>query len=205
MDIGLNGPRPADQEGRPSTGRAPAIDIGRRVRTLRRERKWTLHQASDQTGMSLSALSKIERGELSPTLSSLEKLAAGFGVDVVGLLGSEAGPRAPGRRSINRRSDGVLHQTATCRNFWLAADLRRKRMLPIRTLVTAREPEEYTEWQVHPGEIFVYVLRGTLVVHSELYEPERLEEGDSIYYDAAAGTKWTCLGPETAEVLWVYA
>ena len=89
--------------------------------------------------------------------------------------------------------------------FRFAAELRNKRMLPIRTRVTARTPDEYAEWAVHPGEIFVYVLQGALVVHSQLYEPVCLAQGDSIYYDAAAGTKWTSAGPEDAEVLWVYA
>ncbi len=73
------------------------------------------------------------------------------------------------------------------------------------TQVTARDPGEYAEWQTHPGEIFVYVLRGTLVVHSVLYAAERLTEGDSLYYDAAAGSKWTSEGKRDAEVLWVYA
>ena len=32
-----------------------------------------------------------------------------------------------------------------------------------------------------------------------------LEEGDSVYYDAATGHKWLSSGDQDAEVLWVYA
>ena len=181
-----------------------APTLGERVRRLRRERSWTLAQASRCMGLSLSALSKIERGDLSPTLSSLGKIASGFGIDVAGLVKEDI-PAAAGRRSISRARGGDLMPTATCRNTWLAADLRQKRMLPIHTLVTARNPDEYAEWATHPGEIFVYVLSGTLVVHSTAYAPVHLVAGDSIYYDAAVGTKWTTEGPQDATVLWVYA
>ncbi len=68
------------------------VDIAQRLRALRQERGWTLAQTSERTGLSLSALSKIERGELSPTLSSVNKLAAGFEIDVVTLLAAEEAP-----------------------------------------------------------------------------------------------------------------
>jgi transcriptional regulator with XRE-family HTH domain len=183
----------------------PAIDIGARVNSLRRERKWTLVETSKHTGLSLSALSKIERNELSPTLMSLGKIANGFGIDVVTLLSDEDGPASLGRRSVNRHSHGLVSSTGTCENTWFAADLKHKRMLPLKTRVTAKVPGEYAEWPVHVGEIFVYVLSGRLVVHSQLYAPVYLDPGDSLYYDSSFGHKWTSEGDEDAEVLWVFA
>ena len=90
-----------------------SFDIGQRLRAMRRERSWTLLKASQETKLSLSALSKIERGELSPTLSSLNKIAIGFGVDIVTLLDGQTPPNASGRRAINRRSSGTEHKTKT--------------------------------------------------------------------------------------------
>ena len=185
--------------------RSEPIDLGQRLRGLRRTRNWTLQQTSENTGVSVSALSKIERGDLSPTLASLRKIAAGFELDVVALLTGDAAPAVQGRRSINRSPNGTVLRTRTCENTWLAADLRQKHMLPIRTRVVARSPDEYAEWAMHPGEIFVYVLKGTLVVHSMLYEPVSLDAHDSMYYDATTGSKWTSRGRTDAEVLWAYA
>jgi transcriptional regulator with XRE-family HTH domain len=202
LDVDLTDPGAIEEA---TAGAAPGPALGERVRRLRRDRSWTLAQASRSTGLSLSALSKIERGDLSPTLSSLNKIAAGFGIDVATLVKGDSPATAAGRRSITRRRGGDSLATATCRNTWLATDLRNKRMLPIQTTVTARDPGEYAEWACHPGEIFVYVLSGTLVVHSTAYVPVRLETGDSMYYDAATGTKWTSEGAEDAIVLWVYA
>ena len=142
---------------------------------------------------------------LSPTLSSLGKIASGFGTDVAALVKEDVPAPAAGRRSITRRRGGETLANATCCNTWLAAELRNKRMLPIQTSVTARHPDDYAEWAIHRGEIFLYVLSGTLVVHSTAYAPVRLEAGDSLYYDAGTGTKWTSEGKTDASVLWVYA
>jgi transcriptional regulator with XRE-family HTH domain len=204
MDIDLDIAR-SDADYSEMTVDKPAIDIGTRVNNLRRERKWTLVQTSKQTGLSLSALSKIERNELSPTLMSLGKIANGFGIDVVTLLSDDDTPASLGRRSVNRHSHGLVSGTSTCENIWFASDLKHKRMLPLKTRVTARSPGEYSEWPVHSGEIFVYVLSGRLVVHSQLYAPVYLDPGDSLYYDSSLGHKWTSEGDEHAEVLWVYA
>ena len=69
-----------------SSGHPAVLDIGTKLQRLRRERNWTLHEASRATGISLSALSKIERGELSPTVTTLSRIGAGFNVDVATLL-----------------------------------------------------------------------------------------------------------------------
>lgn len=187
---------------------APAEDtpeLGQQLKALRQARGWTLEVAARHSGMSLSALSKIERGALSPTIGSLRKIAAGFGIDVVTLLSRGTQGAAPGRRSVNRLPEGVAHATGTCQNTWLATDLTQKRMQPFRTRVTARRPEEYAEWARHPGEIFVYVLKGAMVLHSEAYAPLRLRAGESVYYDASMGSKWTSEGEDDAEVLWLYS
>lgn len=182
-----------------------APDLGAQVKALRQARGWTLDAAARHTGMSLSALSKIERGALSPTIGSLRKIAAGFGIDVVTLLTRGTKGAAPGRRSVNRLPEGVAHATGTCLNTWLAADLTNKRMQPFRSRVIARRPSDYAEWGRHPGEIFLYVLSGVMVLHSEAYAPLRLRAGESVYYDASMGSKWTSDGEQDAEVLWLYS
>lgn len=182
-----------------------ACEIGERIKELRRERNWTLTKTAEQTGLSHSALSRIERNELSPTLGSLNKIARGFSIDVITLLSGRPAQPAAARRSINRHSHGLVANTHTCSNIWLAADLTQKRMLPLKTRVVARHPDEYSDWATHAGELFLYVLSGELLVHSKIYAPVKLAEGDSLYYDAHAGHKWVSVGTEDAVVLWVFA
>ena len=57
-----------------------ALDLGQRVRQLRKDRKWTLEQAAQQAGLARSTLSKIENGQMSPTFDAVKKLAEGLGI-----------------------------------------------------------------------------------------------------------------------------
>lgn len=182
-----------------------AVDIGARLHKIRKARRLTLQDASAQTGVSASAFSKIERNELSPTISTMQRIAEGLGVELVTLVGSQNDVPAGfgGRRSITRAGAGSAHMTATCNNVLLCADLKNKRATPILTTVTARSPDEYAAWAKSDAEIFVMVQEGTLVVHSRLYEPLELNKGDCVYYDATTEHTWTSKGPKDAVVLWV--
>ena len=204
MDIPLDRPSASGREYEINNNEV-ALQIGERVRQLRKERNWTLSKTAEQTGLSHSALSRIERNDLSPTLGSLNKIARGFSIDVITLLSEHPSEPATARRSINRASHGLVANTQTCENTWLAADLTHKRMLPLKTRVVARHPDEYSDWATHAGEMFLYVLSGELTVYSKIYAPVKLSEGDSLYYDAHAGHKWVSSGAQDALVLWVFA
>jgi DNA-binding XRE family transcriptional regulator/quercetin dioxygenase-like cupin family protein len=179
--------------------------IGARLHQIRKSRGLTLQEASRLTGVSASAFSKIERNELSPTISTMQRIAHGLGVELLKLLTEQESENGnvSGRRSVNRAGAGSHHTTGTCNNVLLCADLKNKRATPIITTVTARSPDEYAAWAKSEAEIFVMVLEGTLVVHSRLYEPLELQKGDSVYYDATTEHTWTSAGPKDAVVLWV--
>ena len=51
------------------------VDLGARVRELRKAQGWTLEQAAQRAGLARSTLSKIENGQMSPTYHALRKLA----------------------------------------------------------------------------------------------------------------------------------
>ena len=55
-----------------------ASKISTTLKSLRQERGWSLDAASKQTGVSKAMLGQIERGESSPTISTLWKIASGF-------------------------------------------------------------------------------------------------------------------------------
>ncbi|MCC9624472.1 XRE family transcriptional regulator [Thalassospira sp. MA62] len=179
-------------------------ELGPRLHNLRKGRGWTLQDASKASGISASAFSKIERGELSPTISTIQRIARGFEMDVLSLFADmEEQPTLLGRRSVTRAQEGKPHLSGNCDNQLLCSDLKNKRMTPIRTRVVARDVEEYDVWPTTDAEIYMTILSGTVVVHSKLYEPLELHEGDSMYYDASAAHVWTRKGPEEAVVLWV--
>ena len=59
-----------------------APDVGGRIRALREQRKLSLRALAKQCDLSVNAISMIERGENSPTVSSLQTLAAALGVKI---------------------------------------------------------------------------------------------------------------------------
>ncbi len=58
------------------------LNLGERVRELRKAHSWTLEQAAQQAGLARSTLSKIENGQMSPTYDALKKLAVGLQISV---------------------------------------------------------------------------------------------------------------------------
>ena len=55
-------------------------EIGSKIRALRLKKKLGLVQLGEHTGLSAALLSKIERGNLFPTLPTLLRIAMVFGV-----------------------------------------------------------------------------------------------------------------------------
>lgn len=54
------------------------LRISDRLKTLRKARGWSLDKAAENTGVSKAMLGQIERGESSPTITTLWKIASGF-------------------------------------------------------------------------------------------------------------------------------
>ena len=60
----------------------PRLDVGARLRTIRRLRRRTLKEIADAAGLSESFLSQVERGRTNVSISSLQRIASALGVDV---------------------------------------------------------------------------------------------------------------------------
>lgn len=63
------------------------MDIANHLRHLLDQKEWVLRDLSNQTGLSVSYLSDIQRGRTMPTLETIEKIAAAFEISVVVFLG----------------------------------------------------------------------------------------------------------------------
>jgi transcriptional regulator with XRE-family HTH domain len=182
---------------------AEPLDLGQRVRDLRKARGWTLEQAASQAGLARSTLSKIENGQMSPTYEALKKLAEGLAISVPQLFTPAARAQVNGRMSVTKSGEGQAHLTTTYEHELLAGALTRKQMLPYRARIRARDMAEFDGWVRHEGEEFLYVLTGIVRLYTEFYEPVELRRGDSAYYDAAMGHNVVSVSAEDATVLWV--
>ncbi|WP_116132068.1 helix-turn-helix domain-containing protein [Tropicimonas sp. IMCC34043] len=179
------------------------LDLGERVRELRKAQGWTLEQAANHAGLARSTLSKIENGQMSPTYEALKKLAEGLKISVPQLFTPPARAGANGRMGVTRVGEGAAHATATYEHELLAGGLTQKKMLPYRAHIRARSMEEFDGWVRHDGEEFLLVLTGIIRLYTEFYAPLEMRRGDSAYYDATMGHNVISISPEDATILWV--
>jgi transcriptional regulator with XRE-family HTH domain len=161
--------------------------LGNLLRNFRRERHWTLRELSARVGIPSSTLAKVEHDRLSLTYERLVQLEERVQLPIARLFSptkDSSGPQGPmssARRSIGRLADATRTGTPGYDNYELCAELRQKRMRPALTLVRRRE---LGELQRDDGEQFIYVLHGSVEVHTDFYAPALLATGDCMYIDA---------------------
>lgn len=165
--------------------------LGAIVRRLRVERGWKLADMSAAVGIPLSTLSKIENDKLTLSYDKIQQLGRSLKVPLSALF-AEPEPMGAemtitGRRSIATLDRAVHVETRNYEYHYLCGDLRRRRMIPIHTRVTARSLDEFGELVRHPGEEFVYVLDGAVDLHTDFYAPTRLATGEGVYIDSNMG------------------
>ena len=171
---------------------------GEHIRNVRKRLELTLAELSARTGLAVSTLSKLEKGNVSLSYDKLMLLSKGLGVDMAELLVDAPGgssratpPGGSGRRVVQRAGEGQVVQTRSYGQTYLAAELLNKRFTPMIAEPRARTMEEFKaefgDFIRHPGEEFAYVLEGEVEFHSELYAPVLLRVGDSIYFDSEMG------------------
>jgi transcriptional regulator with XRE-family HTH domain len=183
--------------------------FGERVRAMRKGAGRTLEDLSAASGLSRASLSKIERGEMSPTYDSLLKLARGLGTDVATLVSG----RRPvgGTYDVTRAGNGAEHRAD--KRFvtrLLAPNLHQRALYAFITEVRAVPLEKYGRWDRHDTEDFLYVLDGALAVHLADRPPIELREGDSLQMDGRIPHALTALpsgarrvSKPVAHLLWV--
>ncbi|MDA9237838.1 MAG: XRE family transcriptional regulator [Planktomarina sp.] len=185
------------------TDNALPLDLGLRVRELRKARSWTLEQAAKHAGLARSTLSKIENGQMSPTYDALKKLAVGLEISIPQLFTQPVKDQINGRLSVTKSGEGQNHVTVTYEHELLANTLSKKQMLPYRAVVRARSMDEFDGWVRHDGEEFLYILTGMISLITEFYEPIEMRRGDSAYYDASMGHNLVSVSQDDATILWV--
>lgn len=169
--------------------------LGAALKALRLQKGWTLKEVSRRTGFSVPTLSKVENDKLSLTYDKLIRVSEGMEVDISQLFTPVATPATvTGRRSVNKAGEGDLVATQNYDYLYLSGDVTRKKFVPMITEILTHSIEEFGELVRHSGDEFVYVLEGKLEVHTELYAPIVLDEGESAYLDSTMGHAYIAHG-----------
>jgi len=180
----------------------------RAIRDVRIAQGLSLRALSARAGLPYSTLSKLENGKMALTYDKLIRLAQALNVDLKDILATpeeRAAPMAVGRRSITRAGEALDADSEKHVHHYPAADLLGKMMIPIIIDVQARSVDELGGLVRHGGEEYLYVLRGSMELHSDLYAPLTLEEGDSVYFDSGMAHGYVRTSEKPCTVLAVCA
>lgn len=185
--------RPAPPDAEPlltgSGAGAPAYtleqSLGTQIRMLRRRIELTVAELASSAGISAGMLSKIENGQISPSLSTLQAVAGSLGVPLTQLFASFEEQRdcsyvkAGQGVAIERRGSKAGHQ------YNLLGHALGGPMVVEPYLITLREEAVPYQGFHHAGVEFLYMLTGEVVYrHGE--QSYHLRPGDSLMFDSAA-------------------
>lgn len=169
--------------------------LGSVMAALRTRRGWTLKKMSERIGIPVSTLSKIEHDRLSLTYDKLQSLSERLQIPMAELFAPQDNGGPPpilGRRSIGTPRNALRIDTPNYEYLYVCTELKQKRMVPVVTHVHVKSIDDFGELVRHPGEEFIYVVKGPLVVHTEFYDPLELNAGESLYIDSGMGHAYVC-------------
>ena len=173
--------------------RKKPLPFAKRFLRLRREKKMTLKQIANETGMSSAYISQIEKGKVIPPVAVILQLSRALEIDSGILLSEEK--RLAGRKRVEdyrKRTEGYSYQTLT-------TESQRKHLKAFKVLIDPKSDHDVGGYQ-HMGEEFIYVLKGRIeVLVGE--NKNVLSTGDSLHFNSAVIHKLRNVGTKVADLL----
>ncbi|WP_081984727.1 helix-turn-helix domain-containing protein [Curtobacterium sp. MR_MD2014] len=159
--------------------------LGERLQRLRTERKWSLTELAEESGVSRAMINRVERGVSSPTATILGRLSGAFGLTISQLLDEALDHEVP-RATDPDEARGV--QRGVTADSWTDPETGYRR----RPVSSADFPADVTEVRLpagaqvaYPASAYAFLRHCIWVVDGVLEvvvgdEPTRLGAGDRI-------------------------
>lgn len=156
--------------------------VGGKIRAMRQQKALSLDEIAKRSHISISLLSKIERGKSVPSLSALSSIAAAFDVTLAFFF-----PKPSSSLAAVTRSQERILMPESPRGKHSAFDFESLSFSAIEPRLDCYHahfrPGVQSRPHVHPGAEFLFVLSGSLAIFIA-DEQFVLEEGDSVYFDS---------------------
>ncbi|HSL46370.1 MAG TPA: helix-turn-helix domain-containing protein [Anaerolineales bacterium] len=175
---------------------AVSVNIGERLRELREARNISMRALATRSGLSANALSMIERGKASPSVSTLYKLSDALGVSITSFFGSDT----ERKQVVFLKADERTRMSFTRGVFeGLGGEQFVGRVEPF-MLTLESNANSGPRTITHTGHEFVFCLRGELEyqVERQIYQ---LSPGDSLLFAANLKHRWKNVGSKVVTAL----
>jgi transcriptional regulator with XRE-family HTH domain len=173
--------------------RKKILPLGKRLLKMRRERKLTLKNLANATGLTTDRISQIEKGEAIPPIAVILQLSKALGIDSSILLREEK--KRAGKQSdadYQKRTEDYTYETLT-------PEARHKHLKAFKITIDPKSDHKGISYR-HVGEEFVYVLKGKVEV-TVGENKNLLNPGQSLHFDSSVVHKLRNLSGKTAELL----
>jgi len=171
---------------------AIVVEVGSRVKRLRTQAMLTLEEFAAQSGVSRAMLSKVERGEKSPTLAIIVRIAKGLNVSMSTLMGAEPDPA---QVAVIRKSNRLAFkdpETGFERHNLSPTHLDNDLEFLLHRIPPGQSSGELPPYKV-PTEKYLVVDQGQLTVQTGEARYV-LDTGDSFYFDVRDSYRFTNAG-----------
>ncbi len=174
---------------------SPSETIGQTLRHLRQEQGMTLEKVAEETKLSVSFLSSLERWQANASIATLQKLAKLYKTNFLSFFDTSPTRaklvRADERKSLDTQSGVRIELLDAGQNImetqlWYIA--------PGASSGGAYE---------HEGEEFIFMLHGRFEIWIDENEHYLLKTGDSLYFSSSLPHRWNNPGKAEAKLLWV--
>jgi len=175
---------------------AESVDVGQRLRILREERGISMRALARRSGLSANALSMIERGLTSPSVSTLNKLASALEVPITAFFRQE-----PTREQVVFRKASERTRVPFLRGLieGLGGESFAGRLEAF-LLTLESGGSSGPHGMIHTGHELVFCLRGSIE-----YEVDDkrfvLEAGDSLIFATQLIHRWRNTGNNVANAI----
>ena len=167
--------------------------IGKKLFKLRSEKKLTLKNLANETGLATKYISQIEKGEVIPPVAVLLQLSRALEIDSSILLREEK------ERAGKQSSDDYQKRTKDYTYETLTPEARHKHLKAFKIFIDPKSAHKGVSYQ-HLGEEFIYVLKGKIeVMVGE--NKNILGPGDCLHFNSSIGHKLRNVSSEKADLL----
>jgi transcriptional regulator with XRE-family HTH domain len=162
----------------------PGLIVGQRLKALRAERGLTVRDLARVSDLAFTTISMIERGKMSPTVSTLHKLSIALGVPLAYFVSESPPEPVIHLRRQERRPAHSAH--VLLENLGASGP---DQPLQLLLLTLQADADSGPEMILHLGQEFAFCLEGRIEYEVD-DKPYTLEPEDSLLFEAHLPHRW---------------
>lgn len=177
------------------------MHVGEMIHKIRKEKKMTLLELSNESGVALATLSRVENGKMTGTLESHMNICKALNIALPELY-KNLSPvnRAVEVQTKKARTDVFVHDKKSSSEM-LASNVLTKKMMPILIKLSPGGATHNEETKAGI-EKFIYVLEGK--VEANVGEQKyNLTKGDTLYFESSVPHHFKNIGTGESHLICV--